>query len=51
MLCEFSQESSFKIKVNPELKHPLKPTHFPLLEGEAVQQVGGQGGVQAALRH
>lgn len=44
MLCEFSQESSFKIKVNPELKHPLKPTHFPLLEGEAVQQVGGQGG-------
>lgn len=29
MLCELSQENSFKIKVDPELKHLLKHSAFP----------------------
>lgn len=57
MLCELSQENSFKIKVVPELKHLLKHSTFPC-SGRGGQEAprggggrrAGEGPVQLAVR-
>lgn len=41
MLCELSQQSCFKIKVDPELKHLLNHRNFP--QGEKRWSGRGEG--------